>query len=64
MSLKVPKLTGRQIARSITMGSLEYAANQEYERGRYDPFEGGPALARLNKFRKDKRLTRPPKVKP
>ena len=44
------------------MGQLEVAANVEYERGRYDPFKGGPALARLNAFRHDKRLTKPPRT--
>lgn len=54
----------RQINRALMMGSLELEANEEYERGRYHPEKGGPALARLNVFRKDKRLTKPPKERP
>lgn len=42
------------------MGSLEWEANEEYRKNRYPPDKGGPALARLNKFRRDKRLTKPP----
>lgn len=60
--MKFPRLTMRQIRRSLTMGSLEVAANEEYRKGKYHPEKGGPALARLNKFRKDKRLTRPPRM--
>lgn len=43
------------------MGMLEHLANEEYECGRYHPEKGGPALARLNRFRKDGRLTKFPK---
>lgn len=58
------KLTVRQIRRAVTMGALESAANEEYWKRRYSAEKGGPALARLSAFRKDARLTKPPKEKP
>lgn len=57
--MKIPKLTTRQIRRALMMGTLEFAANREYESKRFHPERGGPALARLNAFRKDKRRTTP-----
>lgn len=61
--LRPPKITMRQINRALMMGTLEAAANREYEKGRYQGSEkGGPALAELNAFRQGKRRSR--RVKP
>lgn len=59
IGLVVPKTTKREIRRAITMGQLEAAASAEYATGKYHPETGGPALARLNAFRHDKRRTKP-----
>lgn len=53
----------RAIHRAMTMGALEAEASREYESNRYDPEKGGPALARLNRFRKNKSLVYRPKEK-
>jgi len=49
-----PVLASAQIDACLVIGSLEYAANEEYRKGRYDPQDGGPALARLNAARRAK----------
>lgn len=56
--------TSRLVSRALMMGVLEAAANEEYRKGRYHPEKGGPALAVLNRFRKDKRLTKRPRDLP
>ncbi len=47
-----PKLTREQIESCLKLGSAEYAAGEEYHRGRYDPERGGPAMAKLREVRK------------